>query len=396
MIGTYLDMMICPYGYAAFQLGSGGIEGNNLDSISHRGANENRNLMDIDDESIVNDDEEPIHMSRAIHRFPLVDYRGQGECSDWTGACFPSPEASIIAQYPVSCFSVDKSGQFLIVGTVHGTVEMWSTGVHSESPVRLEILSVRESFLKRARSMTIGARCRIDLECDDKPDLDEHETQDDLALVEVSGEVELPHKNPTCKISQIYLPCHLPVQHGFVTKQRDSESGTTLLLWQTRKISTEDAPALTNQQFQIVSMVNLPLSSQSHPEVHFDARRLIVFGQDHIGPIILVYHVLGTRYDQDDFQDEATATPVEKLNSKGNQESGGVINLLDEHRIKFVNRIRHVGLGGLEYFDSFIMSANERFIVVNTKCGNLIASDGTRNASQGLLVIDLKDYGGND
>jgi hypothetical protein len=46
----------------------------------------------------------------------------------------------------------------------------------------------------------------------------------------------------------------------------------------------------------------------------------------------------------------------------------------------------------MEYFDSFIMSANERFIVVNTKTGNLVASDGTRNASQGLLVIDLEDH----
>jgi len=393
--------------YAAFQLGSGVIEGGNLDSMSHGGANNenrHRDLMDIDDESIVNDDGEPIRMSRVVHRFPLVGCNGQSECLDSIGAYFPSPEASIVAQYPVSCFSVDKSGQFLIVGTVHGTVEMWHTGVHSsnsncsESPRRLEILSVRESFLKRARSMTIGARCRIDLECDAKPvESEEHETQDDLALVGDSGDNELPHKNPTCKISQIILPHHLPVQRGFITKQRDSESGTTLLLWQPRKISTEeDASDLTNHQFQIVSMINLPLSSQSHPEIHFDGRRLIVFGQDHIGPIILIYHVLGTRYDQDAFSDEANTTPAEKSNGKGNQESGGVINLLDEHRIKFVNRIRHAGLGGLEYFDSLIMSANERFIVVNTKCGNLIASDGTRNASQGLLVIDLKEYGGSD
>jgi hypothetical protein len=136
-------------------------------------------------------------------------------------------------------------------------------------------------------------------------------------------------------------------------------------------------------------MINVPLSSRCHPEVHFDGRRLIVFGQDHIGLIFLVYHVLGTRYDQDEFQGEAT--PPVKPRGKGKEESGGVINLIDERRVKFVNRIRHAGLGGLEYYDSFIMTANERFIVVNTKSGNLISSDGTRNASQGLLVIDLQE-----
>jgi len=62
-----------------------------------------------------------------------------------------------------------------------------------------------------------------------------------------------------------------------------------------------------------------------------------------------------------------------------------------ECRIKFANRIRHVGLGGLEYFDSLLMSCNERFIVVNTKTGNLIAQD--RNACEGLLVIDLLEHG---
>ena len=81
-----------------------------------------------------------------------------------------------------------------------------------------------------------------------------------------------------------------------------------------------------------------------------------------------------------------------KRKGKGMEESGGVINLLNERRIKFVNRIRHAGLSGLEYFDSFIMTANERFIVVNTKSGNLIATDGSRNANEGLLVIDLEEH----
>ena len=114
-----------------------------------------------------------------------------------------------------------------------------------------------------------------------------------------------------------------------------------------------------------------------------------IFGRDHIGLIFLVYHVLGTRYDQDEFNSEKA--PSERK-GKGNEESGGVVNLLGERRVEFVNRIRHAGLGGLEYFDSFIMTANERYIVVNTKTGHLVASDGARDTSQGLLVVDLQEH----
>ena len=56
--------------------------------------------------------------------------------------------------------------------------------------------------------------------------------------------------------------------------------------------------------------------------------------------------------------------------------------------VKLVNRIRVAGCDGLEYFDSMLMTANERYVVVNTKTGNLIGCDG-RNACEGLLVIDL-------
>jgi hypothetical protein len=35
------------------------------------------------------------------------------------------------------------------------------------------------------------------------------------------------------------------------------------------------------------------------------------------------------------------------------------------------------------------MAANERFVIVNTKTGNLVGSDGAGNATDGLLVINL-------
>jgi len=75
------------------------------------------------------------------------------------------------------------------------------------------------------------------------------------------------------------------------------------------------------------------------------------------------------------------------------EESGGVINLLDPARIKYVNRIRHAGLGGLEYYDNMFMTVNERYIVVNTKTGNLVAEyPGNGSRIEGLFIIDLEEH----
>ncbi|KAL7517005.1 hypothetical protein ACHAWX_002426 [Stephanocyclus meneghinianus] len=389
--------------YATFQAGSGFFRENSGEVTNHAASGHSRPLLEIDDESVVDEDGAPIRMSRAIFRLPLVNYEASFAGTDAIGSYFPLPEACIFAQFPVSFFSVDISGKLLIVGTIHGTVEIWDTGMHSNKcrsePFRVQIFSVRESFLKRVRSMTVGARSRVELKSGDLIEfhpncVEERETQDDLALIGDNDEDELPHKHPTSKISRIYLPRHLPAHRcGFVTKQRNSELGTTLLLWQARNLLSGDDHAYTVKDFHVVAMINLPLSARCHPEVHYDGRRLIVFGQDHIGLIFLIYHVLSTRYDQDAFNDEQISPP--KKTSRGNkgcEESGGVINLLRERRIKFVNRIRHAGLGGLEYYDSLMMTANERFIVVNTKSGNLIGTDGEHNASQGLLVIDLQEH----
>lgn len=418
--------------YAAFQSGCCPFDVNGTGGsadLKRGDRNVGRQLMDIEEESMVNDDGEPIRMTKTIFCLPLIQYDGDDAplSPETIASYFPSPDACMVAQYPVSSFSVDPTGRILLVGTVCGTVEIWHTGINPHGPMaqrRLHILSVRESFMKRHRSMTMDerhttSRCEVDNaasvaaenEIGGKPsniEFDENnanETQDDLALLENNlEEEEFPHKHPTSKISQIYLPRHLPVhQCGFITKQRSSESGTTLLLWQTTSnMSSEKAQdGSNNERFHIMAMINLPLSAQCHPEVHYDGRRLIVFGKDHIGQIFLVYHVLGTRFDQSEFDDVTmTASPKKKQAScransnKNREESGGVVQIAgDERRIKFVNRIRHAGLGGLEYYDSMLLSANERFLLVNTKTGNLIGSDGARNASEGLLVIDLQEYG---
>ncbi|KAL9184490.1 hypothetical protein ACHAXT_012460 [Thalassiosira profunda] len=412
--------------YAAFQVGCCPYENSvNNESASRRDDRGGRQLMDledVEDESMVNDNGEPIRTTRAIYCLPLLRYdETSASCPEKIRSYFPQPDSCIVAQYPVSSFSVDPTGKILVVGTTSGTLEIWHTGVdplkcHS-APMRLQILSVRESFMKRHRAMTMDERrttvCDADLDCsladancDERPtsiefDGNAAETQDDLALLENGAEEEeLPHKHPTSKISQIYFPRHLPVhQCGFVTKQRSPEAGTTLLLWQTANMFSDNDRDSVTAPFRITAMINLPLSAQCHPEVHFDGRRLIVFGQDHIGLIFLVYHVLSTRFDQSEFDEaKAPVSPRKAKKSRGRghrngEESGGVVQIGKERRIKFVNRIRHAGLGGLEYFDSKLLSANERFLLVNTKSGNLIGSDGARNACEGLVVIDLEEHG---
>ncbi len=78
-------------------------------------------------------------------------------------------------------------------------------------------------------------------------------------------------------------------------------------------------------------------------------------------------------------------------NERATEKSGGVVNLTDVERMVYVQRIRHAGLGGLEYYDNIFMTLNERFIVVNTKTGNLL--DNSENGStEGLIVIDLEQY----
>lgn len=74
------------------------------------------------------------------------------------------------------------------------------------------------------------------------------------------------------------------------------------------------------------------------------------------------------------------------------EDSGGVINMYPS-RVEYVNRIRHCGLGGFEYYDNMLMTVNERFIAVNTKTGNLLTKgEGTGPPRcEGLFVVDLED-----
>ena len=407
--------------YAAFQEKTSGFcpfRMRDGDTSNHAaGSRQQQQLMDIDDDELVgNNDGESIHMSKNIYCLPLIRQYDDDTTTpvkpETIASYFPMPDASITAQYAVSSFAVESTGRTLLIGTTCGTVEVWHTGMLTMSapaPARIQIHSVHESFILRHRAMTMDAAAAArrkggNRKCEEQNSITTKSndgtteaTLDDLAVLDrrsstiLSHHPEFPHKHPTSKISQFYIPRHLPVQRcGFVTRQKSPQYGTTLLLWQTKA---------NDDNFHITSMINLPLLVRCHPAIHYDGRRLIVFGMDHIGLIILVYHVLGTRYDQNEFNDNETTTTSSTTSAnrtrtttvgKGGEESGGVVQLTSERTVRFVNRIRHAGLGGLEYFDSILMTVNERFVIVNTKTGNLIGSGGAaRNATEGLLVIDL-------
>jgi hypothetical protein len=86
---------------------------------------------------------------------------------------------------------------------------------------------------------------------------------------------------------------------------------------------------------------------------------------------------------------EHLAANTDFLKTKG-QLDGGVFDMSSTSRVRFANRIRHTALGGIEDVESLRMTCNERFILVNTKTGNLL-SEGTIPFQEGLLVIDLED-----
>ena len=96
------------------------------------------------------------------------------------------------------------------------------------------------------------------------------------------------------------------------------------------------------------------------------------------------------------------SSPEDKISSQScsetmnvasfSEDSGGVINM-HQSCVEYVNRIRHCGLGGFEYYDNMLMTVNERFIAVNTKTGNLLMeSEGTGPPRcEGLFIVDLED-----
>ena len=305
--------------------------------------------------------------------FPMIDYpalQRKHQQKKVQGTKFQEPEFLIHCGGEVSALTVDPNGDCVIVSTTNGTCEVWriqskSCGmphVKRTATIRIES-SIARAFRHDCSKNEVPYRDGVRLDLEDSARMQRKL----LAFL----------NRP--KIVSFHHPSHCPLSTcGFVTLQHSASKGSSLLLWRKNDDSSEFT---ANDDFRPVSIINLPLSGTTRaPRVVFDGRKILVLGQDQIGVIILVYHVLSSNEDIHLFQQETIAEET----------SGGVYNLTTPSRARFANRIRHAALGGLQYYDSIHMTCNDRFIVVNTKAGNLL-SDSASPYAEGLLVIDLKD-----
>jgi hypothetical protein len=140
------------------------------------------------------------------------------------------------------------------------------------------------------------------------------EGPDEPAIVENDDDEgeQLPRLLASTDVESFHFPSHLPVEKcGFVSLQHSRVDGTSLLLWKNRG---------NDPGFRVVSQVNLPLSPRRKPRIHYDGRRIVVLGQDHIDAIILVYHVFCSNEDVGLFSPSASETKL-------SEESVGVYKL---------------------------------------------------------------------
>jgi hypothetical protein len=347
---------------------------------------------------------------------------------------FPDPLCFIQCQHNISCFAVDATGETAIVATIGGTLEVWNVEsiparrhqvLNLQSSLRSSILQ-KEVLTRRRRTKETEERSRTRTDARQTPSsassfgkrssLHSHyiirddvtSTSSSASLTPIhnhnhnqnntynddddSSRVAVLRRQPDLVIFQspvqsFHLPKHLPLEKsGFVTLQHSCDEGSSLLLWKHCQANSKDDDANKNgAAYQVVSLINLRLSSRRRPRVYYDGSRLIVFGEDPVGAMILVYQMAGTEvpdFEEDDEDDDGDG----EASSVG---GGGVVyNLTSPPQVRLANRIRHVALGGMDSFDSMHMTCNERFLIVNTNTGNLL---GSSPYAEGLLVIDLQD-----
>jgi len=335
--GSPYYMEICPKTEKVFaSFSPGGYYDRTFDSIGRQ----MRQALppDDDDEEFVDEQGFGIQTSNRICIFPLLEHKVLDKPSVVSDVkYFPKMEKSIVCNRPISSFIIDPTGTTLIVGTEGGGIEIWDLGgayfpkQHINIFAQLKKAQIAQPKRTRGESMT---SCESEESSEVDKDLDEMECSDseDGRIVDReiaafprqhhrpsyassalhhlneymrSEESEAPNDyrheqnfrentghdmmysnlsqcNPQRLVHQIVLPRHLSVEKaGFVTLQHHRTEGTTLMMWQKRA-----------GLFELSSLLNLPLSTQRKPQVAYDGKRIVVFGQDQIGLIILVYRVL--------------------------------------------------------------------------------------------------------
>ena len=306
--------------------------------------------------------------------YPMVEWEGlEWEHNSSTKSYFPSPLFTIECGDSISSFVLDASGETLTVATKGGNLQLWNVKGSHNLLLKVRAANALQSSIKAwvLRNsddanviMTLDNAARD--EGDDEDILQSNVDSRFAGLIQHAAAARFQ-----APINCIFVSKHTPVRvggEGFVTIHHHSDEGTSLLLWQEAKV---------------VSLVNLPLSAGRIPRVHYEGNRLIVFGEDHIGMIILVYVIAN-----DEFIDINGGGGQHQHKEEYAEASGGVYNLTTPRALHFANRIRHVALGGIDSFDSIHMSSNERYLIVNTRTGNLL---GECPYPEGLLVIDLQD-----
>ena len=267
---------------------------------------------------------------------------------------FPGPITTLQCSDSLTSLQVSSCGNWLVLGTTRGDIQIWNVR-NLSSPVLVHKVPCSKGSSINNRTDE-GESFGIP---------DEHWTNQQSSAVE-----------------EIYLSRHLPIDSaGFVTMMHSSMHGTTLFLWK-----------LVDNEWKVRALVDLPLSSRHFPKVHFDGRKIIVLGRDHVGFLLLVYQIL---YCNEDLENFASGPS----DSRGVASSVGVLNLDSTPALRFARKIRHPALGGLEPHDSLNMTCNERFIIVATKTGNyfeshLFSEDESDDSmihclNQGMLVINL-------
>lgn len=335
---------------------------------------------DLHDEDT--DDVDFIGGCRVVAAYPLQSYPDEDDdydddTRDSGPVHFPKPEFILICDSAVSAFAVAPGGETLLASTTKGTIEVWNTGDAGSGVRRSHIIDVKAAMGKKLSTTGEFIACQDDDTMDQaasvqSPQLTPHSSGDSDERMNDEQQIAI-ESTISPVITSFHFPSHCHSDRcGFTTLHHIHGQGSWLALWQKAKGSGS---------FEVNSTVALPLSSRRKPCIHYDGRRIVIFGQDHIGMIILVYRVLNSWEDLGAFKDKGS--------SKGD-ESAGVRNLRSPHRVKFANRIRHAALGGMHYYDSAYMTVNERFIVVNTKTGNLLGG-GSTPGTDGLLVIDLEE-----
>ena len=284
------------------------------------------------------DDPRSLRANRRPRKDQILVYPMEFQTND-KRKDFSTPKMTIECQYPISAFSIDATGESLAVATARGTLEIWNVTSNAQ---RLETIHIRPA-LKASIQGRLEALRKAKL---NGRKINDRETNDPCIL---RNQLEQLSAAP---IESIILPKHLPMdQCGFVTTHK---GGRTLLLWKKSR---------GGGNYEIVSLINLPLSSKRIPQVKYDGSRILVFGENDDGGTILVYHV------------GCSDMPIK---SKRNDfPTGGLHNLTYPANVGFANQIGHRIIEDVK--DFMHMECNERFIMIKT------------TAKAGLLVIDLDD-----